>query len=345
MLWGMFRSWTLVILCLVAFIATTTGFRSLVPDRLKNEWYETKKEQADVVLLGSSHVFRQMDPAIFDEVRGVQEGDPRTLNLGTLGMELNEEIYLLKQILNHKPDALRWIIVEAQPFTIDFRNDNDYGNRRVSWHDSGTTWRLAKSGYRSSLLAEERWEITKRHIAHWWYRSLNLGRGPDAVEALGKDRLELFEDQSALGVADDGYVPLEAGTENSRNRKMRQAFLKAPGEMFQGAQSILAGGDGGPPDPELVAVIEEVESLAAEQGVVLVWWLHPNLERYSGWRQMHVSGTIRHLIAFDDPERFPDFYRLPLRYDLYHLNKEGAEILTEELAREFVHQMGEAEAR
>ncbi|MGB0954215.1 MAG: hypothetical protein ACPG31_13420 [Planctomycetota bacterium] len=330
-------------LCLVAFIATTMGIRGLVPERMKVEWYETKKEQADVLFLGSSHVFRQMDPVLFDEIRKVKEGEPRSLNLGTQGMELQEEIYLLKQILTDKPDALRWVILEAQPFLIGLRNENDFGNRRISWHDSETTWRLVKAGYRSTEPPEVRWDLARRHIEHWWRRCLNLGRGMDALEALGVEPLSLFEDQSALGVADNGYLPLEMSTASTRNQQMRQSFRNNPGDMFRGANNLDPNRDTDAPDAELLAVVREVEELAAQKGVTLIWWLHPNLKHYPGWRHMAETQEIQHLIAMDDPQRFSDFYRMPLRFDLYHLNKEGAEMLTEELAREFVHIQREAQ--
>lgn len=341
----MLRRAFFLLLFLFSFFATAVWMRGLVPERLKITWYETVKEDADVLFLGSSHVFRQFDPALFDKGRQAAERGVRSYNLGTVGMELAEEIYLVRRILADKPEHLRWIVVEAQPFDYRMRNLNDFGTRRIGWHDTATTWMLLQAIQRSDLEGEERRTLIRRHVEHWWRRTINLARGVDIASAWGRNPMGRFEDTSTLGVRGDGYQPLDVETASQRNRAMRKGFLNAPGEMLRGRDVLLNEGDGGPADEDLLEAIRSLEALAAEMGVGLVWWLHPNLERYAGWRQMKEEGEIQHLIAYDDPQRFPDFYTTKWRFDLYHLNRRGAEMMTADFTGQFLQATHEASIR
>lgn len=333
-----------LLLFLLSFFATAAWVRGYVPERLKIEWFETVQEEADVLFLGSSHVYRQFDPSLFDELRGVENENIRSYNLGTVGMEFAEELYLLRRILHENPSNLKWIVLEAQPFRVQFRNENDFGKRRIGWHDSATTQRLISALLQSDLPMSERWELASRHTEHWWRRTINLARGMDAWNALGKDFESLFPDLDSLGVKSDGYFPLEMSTANQRNRGMRNGFLKAPEVMLSGRAALLQAGDGGAPTDELLAAVQAMESLAAEKGVELIWWLHPNYERFSGWRQMKQQGDIQHLVAHDDPQAFPEYYELAWRFDAFHLNRPGSEHLTRSFANDFIAlQMGARE--
>lgn len=341
----MLRRILLVSLSLFAFVATTHWVRGWVPDLRKLEWYEQEGEGVDVLFLGSSHVYRQMDPAIFDEVRGAEAKGQRALNIGMLGMELFEEGYMLRRLLEDPQESLKWIIVEAHPFSVSMQNENDFGRRRIGWHDTWVTWRAIKGLQDADLPDEERRSLFDRHVEHWWRRTINIGHGVEMVGSWFDIDRKPFGDSQGLGRNRDGYFPLEPKTAKQRNLAMRQAFLKRPGEMHRGVQGLSEVKEDLPPDPRLLSLVRELEDMAAEQDVNLVWWIHPNLKRYHGWRTMLEEGDIRYLIAFDDPARYPDFYRMKMRFDLYHLNRQGAEMLTEELAREFLHQTREAADR
>lgn len=325
-----------LLLFILSFFATSAWVRGYVPERLKIEWCETVQEDAEVLFLGSSHVFRQFDPSLFDELRRAKDKGLRSYNLGTVGMEFAEELYLLRRILLENPPNLNWIVVEAQPFRVGFRNDKDFGKRRIGWHDYATTKMLLSALVRSDLPTDQRWELALRHVEHWWRRTINFARGMNAWDALGKDFEAMFPDTESLGANQDGYLPLELSTASQLNRGMRKGFLKAPGIMLEGRKVLLQAGDGGAPEKDLLAAVRAMEKLAAEKDITIVWWLHPNFERLSGWRQMERQGDIEHLVAHDDPQVFPEFYEVEWRFDAFHLNRQGAELLTRSFAKDFV---------
>jgi hypothetical protein len=47
------------------------------------------------------------------------------------------------------------------------------------------------------------------------------------------------------------------------------------------------------------------------------------------------EGPLPELWAFNDPERYPELYRLPARYDSRHLSRAGAEAFSRLLAQRF----------
>ena len=313
------------------------GMQEIVPERLKIEWYETIQDEVDVIFLGSSHVFRQFDPAIFDAQRQ-NEGDAyRSVNLAALGMGFMEQAYILERILEQDAEPLQWVVLEALPFELGMQNENDFGLRRIGWHDTPTTWFLVREIWKSELPDAEKQSLVRRHIEHWWRKSLFLARGKDAVATWGLKPLENFEDQSALGVERNGYVPLEVSTADAQSRGMRKKFRSAPQKLTNAARSLPNAGDGGQPGGGQLKMVRKMEALAAKHNVTLIWWIHPNLKRYRGWRQMKEAGDIQHLIAYDDPETHPELYRPQAHFDLDHLNKQASERMTMTFAFDFVN--------
>jgi len=316
----------------------------MVPERQKMQWFQVVQEDVDVVFLGSSHVFRQFDPQVFDRVRGASEGPLRSINMGALGMGLHEESYLLRQLLAAPAPHLKWIVVEALPFDMQLQNENDFGLRRLEWHDTQLTLPLLFALWESDLPAAEKWPLMQRHFEHWWRRSLNLARGMEVASYLSEEPFTL-ESLSNLGPNLDGYIPLSQETATNQSKGMRRIFLQDSSSLTQAARSLPQVGDGGAADPRLRQLVVQMEELAASKSIGLIWWIHPNLERYSGWRQMEHDGDLRHLVAHDDPARYPQFYQPRWHFDLYHLNRGGAEMLTTLFAQQFQTLSSAAEER
>jgi hypothetical protein len=306
----------------------------MVPERQKMQWFHHVQENVDVVFLGSSHVYRQFDPTLFDQLRGADQRDLRSVNMGALGMGLNEESFLLRQILADRPPHLQWIVIEALPYDLEFQNANDFGLRRLEWHDSALTFPLLWAIWRSELPAAEKYPLMKRHFEHWWRRSLNLARGLDVVDHQLEAPFSLAN-RPNLGANQDGYMFLEMATATPQSRGMHAKFLRDPSRLLQAARDLPLLPSGGQPDQNLRDLVLAMEQQAALQGVGIIWWLHPNLERYVGWRQMKIDGDIRYLIAHDAPKRFPQFYQKKWRFDLFHLNRKGSQLLTKLFASEF----------
>ncbi len=322
------------------FGLTAAWIHEGLPERMKITWFHRLAQDVDVVFLGSSHVYKQFDPLVFDQERGIRNDSFHAINMGALGMSLTEEMYLLDRILDEHPQQLEWVVVEALPFSTELQNENDFGIRRIEWHDVATTWLILRAVWQEQRPWPEKWDLIRRHGEHCLHRLLNLARGPDFLHAWGEDPLAAF-DLSGLGPRGDGYLPLQLATASQRSRKMHKAFVQHPQQVLQAGSALLQAGDGGAADDFLRETVRRMEARASAEGVGLIWWIHPNLERISGWRQLLADGAISHLLAYDDPARFPEFYQVEWRFDRFHLNKKGSTLMTRAFAQDFLQITGE----
>ena len=72
-----------------------------------------EKDRYDLVFVGSSLVYRSIDPRIIDEELARAGFRVRSYNLGLPGMRPHEANALLRQVLATKPARLRWAVVEV----------------------------------------------------------------------------------------------------------------------------------------------------------------------------------------------------------------------------------------
>ncbi|MFK5956665.1 MAG: hypothetical protein QM477_09495 [Planctomycetota bacterium] len=320
-----------LLLFVCGFVFANAGIGHWLPESQKLEWLKTQKDQVDVIFLGSSHIFHQFDPSTFDAARG--EG--RSLNMGASGMGVREQLYLVERILAMHPKRLDWLVLEGLPWSAAMQVENDFGLRRLQWHNASVTLFSVKAAWFGDAPWSDRWDQVQRHLQHWWRRSLHIARGMDAIRAFRKPGLLAYADQKDLGPARDGFLPLVVSEVGEKGRVNRESFLANPQKLFAARARLPQAGDGGAADPALVEAVVRIQQLASQQGVQVVWWLHPNLGRTPGWHRMDTDGVLDHFIAFDDPERFPEFYKVGWHFDLFHLTKKGSKKLTAAFAQDF----------
>jgi hypothetical protein len=224
--------------------------------------------------------------------------------------------------------------MEALPYDLELQNENDFGLRRLEWHDTTLTLPLLLAIWKSDLAKEEKHSLLERHFEHWWRRTLNLARGVGAVAHQFEEPFSMAN-RPNLGANQDGYMFLDMATATPQSRGMRGKFKQDPSRLLQAARDLPQLGPAVAPSANLRSLVVTMEQQAAAHGIGIVWWLHPNLERHVGWRQMKSDGDIRFLITHDDPKRFPQFYQPRWRFDLYHLNRKGSELLTKLFTQEF----------
>lgn len=314
------------------FVLANTVIGLGLPESIKMELLKTQQSDVDVLFLGSSHVLHQVDPALFDSIRG----DGNSLNLGNSGMTGQELLYSAERILSMNLPKLKVLVVEGLPWKIAQNPVNDFSSRTLAWHNASMTRLMLDSIRNSDLPKTEKEEKIWNHVEHWWRRSLHLAQGLDAWNGFRITALTDLENARNLGPSGDGFLPLEMETVLEMGRKNRQSFLANPRKLFAAKRRLSIPGEGSPAAPVLLSVVDRIQRMASGQGVEIVWWLHPNLGRTPGWHAMNQQGLLDHFIAFDDPLRFPEFYEVKWRFDLYHLNKEGSAMLTRALAQDFL---------
>src|SRR6185436_943991 len=93
------------------------------------------KDEFDTLFIGSSRVYFQISPAIFDRVTRESGMPTHSFNFGIGGMYLPETAYLHEQILNLKPRNLRWVFIEYDELQTKWSPENQTSRRALYWAD------------------------------------------------------------------------------------------------------------------------------------------------------------------------------------------------------------------
>ena len=125
-----------------AFLLTCVGLRAILPFpeidggvSQKFRFFAAHKDEFDTLFIGSSRVYFQISPAIFDRVTRESGMPTHSFNFGIGGMYLPETAYLLEQILNLKPRNLRWVFIEYDEVQTKWSPENQTSRRALYWAD------------------------------------------------------------------------------------------------------------------------------------------------------------------------------------------------------------------
>ena len=126
----------------VAFLITCVGLRVVLPFpeidggvSQKFRFFAAHKDEFDTLFIGSSRVYFQISPAIFDRVTRESGMPTHSFNFGIGGMYLPETAYLLEQILKLKPRNLRWVFIEYDELQTKWSPENQTSRRALYWAD------------------------------------------------------------------------------------------------------------------------------------------------------------------------------------------------------------------
>ncbi len=136
--------------CALAFFATCALLSGRLPlpraSRLspKLEHFASHKDEYDAVFVGSSKVYRHVDPALFDELTPQRGPSRRSFNLGVSGMAAIEIHFAIRTLLELRPERLRWVIVDPHTLGLDLLDKNMLTGRVTFWHDVESTWMASR---------------------------------------------------------------------------------------------------------------------------------------------------------------------------------------------------------
>lgn len=313
-----------------------------------------RREEVDTVFVGSSRVYTQLSPRLFDaELRAV--GQPCcSFNLGVYAMYPPESFQMLDRALALGLPRLRRVVLELANVIPPFDPPSERDTRRMTaWHRPGAAgWMLA-----AIVLAYE-WPGRK---AGWFYdHSLaaarcfaHVGDAHDALfgvppPAVGKGNAVLpapprrVVGAEGLGADGDGFAPMTKAQKETESVCRRfLANLPAYARAVDGLRAPLPASalDQREPVNRMLRweLPRRVAALRA-RGIATTLFLPPTARADDGLRAWarDGGGTIGDapVFVFNDPDRFPELYRADVRVDGEHLDEEGAATFTRLLARQ-----------
>jgi hypothetical protein len=341
--------------CLVFIAALTASCGAArrflpMPDldgiKSKLEYFEMHRDELDAVFIGSSRTRHGVMPLVFDTVMAEAGRPVRTLNLGVNGMVPPEELWMVRRVLALKSRPLKWIFVEM----AGYRATGDTSTmRKVHWRDLTETSRLARANWRLACAQKNKpLDVPAQWGKSWKRRVKQL---PPAVVALVRftenfapQLTALFRNEAGLGFAvyreepDDGPDEIIPPIGQSRGYQPCADTLTKPEALDKFRKALAtASRPGGQKDNAFAEqAYHEVFAQVRAAGVTPVCYVTPALRGVDFFAPQPAGETV---FAFNDPGKFPDFYRPAWRIDTDHLNDAGAEAFTRLLAARFAEQL------
>jgi hypothetical protein len=307
----------------------------------KLRFFAAHKDEFDALFIGSSRIYFQISPAIFDRVMRESGSPTHSFNFGIGGMYLPESAYVLEQLLNTKPRNLRWVFIEYDELQTNWSFENQTSRRALYWADwkrtslllrkltdGGTNllWLPNLKELHDIILCRTANANTRKqlifHAVQFEKNFANVARASDLLDYFSGD----INKHSAnyLGAASDGYVPKTQGMSASQTAAYERALTLAMGTK------------------QPIAFISSYTVEACRQcaqkvraiGAAPIFLVTPSTTEFNiSYRDnARPPGVV---MAFNDPRAYPNLYRSSVRRDHDHMTKLGAEEFTRILAANF----------
>jgi hypothetical protein len=335
-------------IAVTAFLITCMGLHAVLPFpeidggvSQKFRFFSAHKDEFDTLFIGSSRIYFQISPAIFDRVTRESGLPTRSFNFGIGGMYLPESAYLLEQILNLKPRNLKWIFIEYDEMQTKWSPENETSRRALYWADwkrVSLLWRkLTDTGtgplllpsptkLRDIVLGQKDEKNTRNlltfYVTQFERNYTNVARAGDVLGYfLDRDTNE--RRASYLGAASDGYV-----TRPNRMSPGRAAAYE------RGLAAAMAQSETRPLSPYAVEAYRQCAQEVRNIGATPIFLITPGMTQTNIATES--TGAPGVVMAFNNPRAYPSLYRSSVRRDGQHLTKSGAEEFTRIVAANFV---------
>lgn len=333
----------------VAFALTCLGLKSLLPfpeiDKVsqKLRFFTAHKDEYDTLFIGSSRIYYQIAPTIFDLTTRANGQPTHSFNFGIDGMHLPESIYVGEQILKTKPARLRWVIVELDELQTNWFFQGEGTRRALYWHDWKRTSlvlrKIVDAGtnplwlsnplkqIRNVLFRQRTRDLFVFHTSQFEKNFTNLGRIGDILDHLSRgDTVELTAKQ--LGPAQDGYVPAMGKMSAAQTERYEKTLAEA-----------LARTEPKRLSPVTEKACRQCAEIIRHCGAVPIFLVTPTATVQTKFTFHDGSEPPGVVISFNDARAYPDLYRSSVRIDPSHITKPAAEEFTRLVAADFVKLM------
>jgi hypothetical protein len=333
----------------LAFIAVCTAIHRALPlQNIFTVWHKLTHLAAhgsdyDTLFIGSSRIYYQVIPSIFDELTAARGLPTKSFNAGVAGMRPPEDAFFFDQILAHRPGKLRWVFIELAGIRANIGDERRGTLRMQYWHDLQRTallWRYAtqllptKKRWTPKRLWRELREPLAQFLPHlelFIREQTNIGKGEflakRLISGLPQPRGSLT---GSLGDDLSGWIPTSRGEEMTpalradferelAERRARPATRDFADRVSQEALD------------ELMAKIESA-------GATPVLIVPPTTSKKNFFPRPE-RGRQAIVLDFSDPARFPELYEIHHRLDSEHTNTAGSEAFTRLLAQRWMEEV------
>lgn len=330
-------------LCAFAMSTWTSETSSPLFDA-KLSWLDEHRDEVTGLYIGSSNIYRSIEPVVVDRIL-TREGVPSTsFNLGLPGMQEYEADRWLRDFLAKRPARLEWVVIEARTWSGSL-DAEDFTERLVDWHD----WVATTTAVRASLAAPEPWSwrvgTAWEHVFLFACRATGAGLGPSAANRAENLAREIVVTEARLD-AERGFFPLDEET-RATCLDRREDLLEWPERYERRRDDLptfiaeLRGGERPGSDYHPFALEAQIARLEA-RGIEPVYVLGSVLYSAASLHRAVAERTHPPILAYNDPSEYPGLYVIENRYDASHLNAEGARRFSQIFGNDLAERLGAA---
>jgi len=324
----------------------------------KMEFLDDRRDSFNVFFFGSSRIYRQVMPDVFD---AHTQGATRSFNLGYRATFNPESYYLLENFIKKKAVKPTHILIELQPFVPIA--DRNLHTVRSNYFLDYSYFSLVKNEYEnanspctskvqgesasqnpdknSSDTSKVSGEAVANHLKNLRLSFLdNLLKHNHSREMLLSLLGQSDRDTRALGTEKDGFISLDKSALHTEGLVKRRAEFLAQYDTTQTSFDAemtsyqIAGKDSLTHHTPHLQKINQLIETAARQNYTLIFVLVP---KRSELLPLFHQIPIENRINLANPQQFPHFYHNKYWFDKKHFNETGAEIFTQELAKKYVN--------
>jgi hypothetical protein len=295
----------------------------------------------NVLFIGTSQIYRAIDPVILKQVAADNGCDVRAFNLGVSKLRLTE----LRYIRDRLPAEMigDYDLIVLSPMAAS-------GIKAANWASSRIQYFTDWEGYKTSLIDNWEYPTTKREAklalysaqltGAFLYNQLGVGRLASLFEGWpgGADgnEDEVFDGGAVWDASRDGFVALDDEThEQFKNRQNgmlnrvgrfeRMRAAPADSRLFEGAMTERAW-------RRYERSLEHFSHL----DVPVLMLMPPMVNQRAKDKALadYASAKGMPLLNYNQTDRYPDLFDNGYWFDYFHTNRAGARAVTEVLGED-----------
>jgi hypothetical protein len=280
----------------------------------------------DLLIFGSSRVFRGFVAPEFDRLMSEAGQRVRSFNVGVDGMAPPESFYTVRLALA-QGERPKWMLVELWDLrTVAELRFTDIV-RFVHWHDLRHTALVIDRAFHDDRLSlGEKLRRSGIHLYAALVRHAQRGQAAAVLQPVlnpprpGKIYVEPTPWLATAGFSADTSKPFEGA-----KRAEFEAAVKSGKLAYR--ESALP--------PTLRRAAADLVRDVRAAGVEPVFIIMPTVNGGEGYSAVRSQGVDAALISMAGPQRYPDLYRTDWHRDDVHLTEVGARALTAHIVEEF----------
>ncbi len=304
----------------------------------KHEYFTKNQDKYNAVILGSSRLYRHMNPKILDDI--LKDYKTSTFNLAAPATTNPEVYYLYEKLLETIPkNHLNYAFVELQTLN-KIKNKNLTSVRNYYFHNLESLSFSIKYCLASNRLFNRKIEMINKYILSYVYKILNPFSGYKEITSNKSNAKGLY-----IGKNKDGFYSLDEQMSDiggiNHLTKRSTSFLKNDSTFLEKkisrANKIFSRKNN-------VQFINETHLKKAkdliekskQRGVHLIFIIPPDTSARKELIAIKEKLPSKHIIEIANPKKYPKLYQIEFTFDRGHLNKKGANLFTKYVANEIL---------